>query len=204
MTHLLGPPSHLWQEVNNIWLLWLPSNQTIHNPLLECLICCVPENTGYYAFVPCSLYEWRRGKLSIFYISKQRLAAVATELNDAFGCKCYGWQEGPSVNGKLWHTTIAPSSIDYIANIQGHSHRTVGPVSTRSLFEATTTFLPIFMNLVVCPADWLAAMWPQLTELEIEGYKIIVWKQQFLISKHEVATRAHPDNSKMKVNFFPR
>ena len=41
-------------------------------------------------------------------------------------------------------------------------------VSTRPLFKATTTFLPIFMNLAVHPADWLAATWPQLTEIEIE------------------------------------
>jgi len=27
------------------------------------------------------------GKLSIFYISKLRIAAVATELNDTFGCQ---------------------------------------------------------------------------------------------------------------------
>ena len=47
----------------------------------------------------------------------------------------------------------------------------VGPVSTGPLFEATTTFLPIFMNLAVHPADRLAAMWPQLTELEIDGFE---------------------------------
>jgi len=28
------------------------------------------------------------------------------------------------------------------------------------------------MNLAVCPADWLAATWPQLTELEIDDYKV--------------------------------
>ena len=48
---------------------------------------------------------------------------------------------------------------------------TVGPVSTGPLFEATTTFLPIFMNSAVRPADRLAAMWPQLTELEINSLK---------------------------------
>ena len=47
----------------------------------------------------------------------------------------------------------------------------VGPVSTGPLFEATTIFLPIFTNLVAHPADWLAATWPQLTELEIDGCK---------------------------------
>ena len=46
----------------------------------------------------------------------------------------------------------------------------VGPVSTGPLFEATTTFQPIFTNLAVS-ANWLAATWPQLTELEIDGFK---------------------------------
>ena len=36
-----------------------------------------------------------------------------------------------------------------------------------SLFEATTTFLPIFTNSEARPSDRLAATWPQLTELEI-------------------------------------
>jgi len=47
----------------------------------------------------------------------------------------------------------------------------VGWVSTRPLLEAATTFLPIFTNLAACPADRLAATWPQLTELEIDGFK---------------------------------
>ena len=38
-----------------------------------------------------------------------------------------------------------------------------------SLFEATTTFLPIFTNSAARPSDRLAATWPQLTELEIDG-----------------------------------
>ena len=50
----------------------------------------------------------------------------------------------------------------------------VGPVSTGPLFNATTTFLPIFTNSAVHPADRLTATWPQLTELEIDGFKIIV------------------------------
>jgi len=48
---------------------------------------------------------------------------------------------------------------------------TVGPVSTGPLFEATITFLPIFTNSAVCPADLLAATRPQLTELEIDSLK---------------------------------
>ena len=36
-----------------------------------------------------------------------------------------------------------------------------------SLFEATTTFLPIFTNSEARPSDRLAATWPQLTELKI-------------------------------------
>ena len=51
---------------------------------------------------------------------------------------------------------------------------TVGPVSTGPLFEATTTFLPIFMNLAVRPADRLAAKRPQLTELEIDSLKAML------------------------------
>ena len=47
----------------------------------------------------------------------------------------------------------------------------VGRVSTRPLFEATTILLPIFTNSAVHPADRLAATWPQLTELEIDGFK---------------------------------
>jgi len=47
----------------------------------------------------------------------------------------------------------------------------VGWLSTRPLFEAKTTFLPIFTNLAARPADWLAAMWSQLTELEMDGFK---------------------------------
>ena len=47
----------------------------------------------------------------------------------------------------------------------------IGLVSTRPLFEATTTSLPIFMNLAARPRDRLAAMWPQVIELEINGFK---------------------------------
>ena len=48
---------------------------------------------------------------------------------------------------------------------------TVGLVSIGPLFETTTTFLPIFTNSAVCPADRLAATQPQLTELEIDSLK---------------------------------
>jgi len=47
----------------------------------------------------------------------------------------------------------------------------VGPVSTGPLFEATTTFRPIFTNSAAHPAGWLAAMCPQWTELEVDGFK---------------------------------
>ena len=40
-----------------------------------------------------------------------------------------------------------------------------------SLFEATTTFLPIFMNSAAHLSDRLVATWPWLTELEIDGFK---------------------------------
>jgi len=49
----------------------------------------------------------------------------------------------------------------------------VGLVSTGPLFEATTAFLPIFMNSAMRPADQLAATWPQLTELELDSCKIV-------------------------------
>ena len=48
---------------------------------------CVPVTQLSHGLVPCSLYKWRRGKLSTYYISKKRLAAAATELNDTFGCR---------------------------------------------------------------------------------------------------------------------
>ena len=51
---------------------------------------------------------------------------------------------------------------------------TVGLVSTGPFFEATTTFLPIFTNSVARPADRLAAMQPQLTELEIDSLKAML------------------------------
>ena len=38
-------------------------------------------------------------------------------------------------------------------------------VSTGPLFKATTTFLTIFTNSEARPADWLTAMWPQLTSM---------------------------------------
>lgn len=47
----------------------------------------------------------------------------------------------------------------------------VGQVSSRPLFEATATFLPIFTNSVAHLADWLAATGPQLIDLEIDGCK---------------------------------
>jgi len=47
--HLQGPPSHLWQEVNNMWFLWLPPNLNIHH---TCPICSVPGYTGCYSVIP--------------------------------------------------------------------------------------------------------------------------------------------------------
>jgi len=51
---------------------------------------------------------------------------------------------------------------------------TVGLVSIGPLFETTTTFLPIFTNSAVCPADRLAATQPRLTELEIDSLKAML------------------------------
>jgi len=46
------------------------------------------------------------------------------------------------------------------------------------------------MNLVARPADHLAATWPQLTELEMDGFK----SEASESSKNEGVTRAHLQN----------
>ena len=55
-------------------------------------------------------------------------------------------------------------------------------------------------NSAARPADRLAATWPQLTELEIDGFK---WFESdaSLPLKHERVTRAHPDNWRWKKLF---
>jgi len=50
---------------------------------------------------------------------------------------------------------------------------------------------------VTHPADQLAATWPQLTELEIDGLNILKTTLPSLQS-----IRAHPENSKMKVKIL--
>ena len=57
---------------------------------------------------------------------------------------------------------------------QGCSHRYGWPGFNRTIFEATTTFLPIFTNSVAHSADRLEATRPQLTELEIDSVKAML------------------------------
>ena len=98
--------------------------------------------------------------------------------------------------------TVYYNSVTFamVIELQGRSHQ-YGRVSTGPLFEATTTFLPIFLNSVARPADQLAATWPQLTDVEIDGCKQFE-SDASQSSKHKGATRAHPHNSKMKAKIF--
>ena len=60
----------------------------------------------------------------------------------------------------------------HIDNFRAVATGKVGPVTTGPLFEAATTFLPVFTNSAARPAGRLVAMRPQLKELEIDSLKV--------------------------------
>ena len=77
--HLLGPPSHLWQEVNNrttrIFI-------ALHS-LLQCLICGVPGNTGCHSdqeqTIPSTIDHYQQSWVTTSHSCKHILMGVTVE-----------------------------------------------------------------------------------------------------------------------------
>jgi len=70
--HLLGPPSHLWQEVNNMWLLWLPPNWNIHH---TCPISCVPGYRSLCSSFHCS-HTYTAVSMALMGVTSSELSQI--------------------------------------------------------------------------------------------------------------------------------